>query len=182
MPVLLHICCAPCSIACAESLRGEGLDPLGFWYNPNIHPTTEYRARRDALAGYAASAGLPLVMRDEYGLRDFLSRVPPDPEARCAACYEMRMDAVALAASENGCAAFTTTLLISPYQRHELLRETAESAAKRYGVAFLYRDFRKIFRESQNAARELGLYRQKYCGCIFSEEERYAPRADAARP
>ena len=174
MPVLLHICCAPCSAACVQSLRGESLELLGFWYNPNIHPFTEYAARRGALDGYAETIGLPLVTRDGYGLRDFLANVPVDAEARCAACYAMRMDAAALTAAERGCEAFTTTLLISPYQRHELLRETAEAAAKRHGVAFLYRDFRPRFREGQDAARELGLYRQKYCGCIFSEEERYA--------
>lgn len=176
MSVLLHICCAPCSITCVEGLRAEGLDLLGFWYNPNIHPTTEYNARRDTLVGYAASVDLPLVLRDEYGLRKFLSRTWPEPEiseARCALCYEMRMDAAAQAAAEHGCGAFTTTLLISPYQQHERLCDAAETAARRHGVAFLYRDFRTRFREGQNTARELGLYRQKYCGCVFSEEERY---------
>ena len=175
MSVLLHICCAPCSIECVSRLRDEGLSPLGFWYNPNLHPFTEYKARRDALTGYAAGIGLPLLTRDEYGLREFLSRVwPSDPGERCARCYDLRMDAAASAAVAQGCDSFTTTLLISPYQRHDALRDAAEAAARRHGAAFLYRDFRPRFREGQNAARELGLYRQKYCGCIFSEEERYS--------
>ena len=176
MKLLLHICCAPCSVACVRALRGEGLDVSGFWYNPNIHPFTEYKARRDALAGYADSVNLPLTARDEYGLRDFLTLTwPASPEpGRCVACYQTRMDAAAAHAAENGFEAFSTTLLISPYQRHDLLCETAEETARRHGVRFLYRDFRPLFREGQAEARELGLYRQKYCGCIFSEEERYA--------
>ncbi|MCL2031099.1 MAG: epoxyqueuosine reductase QueH [Oscillospiraceae bacterium] len=176
-PVLLHVCCAPCSVACVRLLRDEGAELLGFWYNPNIHPSAEYAARRDALTGYAASAGLPLVTRGEYGLRAFLASVPADRDARCAACYAMRLDAAARTAAEHGCGAFTTTLLISPYQRHERIAEAAEAAAERHGVAFLYRDFRPAFREGQNTARQLGLYRQKYCGCVFSREERQEANA-----
>lgn len=173
MDVFLHICCAPCSIMCIESLRDEGVSPTGYWFNPNIHPVTEYRARRDALKGYAASIDIPLILNDVYGLRPFVRAVADDIDGRCAYCYETRMDEAARAAAENGFKRFTTTLFISPYQNHELLKETALRAAERHGVELLYRDFRPYFREGQRRARELELYMQKYCGCVFSEEERY---------
>ncbi|MDR1736758.1 MAG: epoxyqueuosine reductase QueH [Oscillospiraceae bacterium] len=175
MKTLLHVCCAPCAVACVKSLEEEGFSPHGFFYNPNIHPFAEYTARLDTLTGFASSNGLALTVRGEYALRPFLSRVWPDKtdgEARCAECYDMRMDAAAAFAAENGFQSFTTTLLISPYQRHDLIREKARLAAQKHGVDFLYRDFRPLFREGQRAARELGLYRQKYCGCVFSEGER----------
>lgn len=171
--LLTHICCAPCSIACIQSLRAEGLEPTGLWYNPNIHPFTEYRARRDTLKDYAASIGLALEVEDIYGLRPFVRAVAGDIDGRCRVCYELRMEETARFAATHGFEAFTTTLLISPYQNHDLLRQTAEAAAARHGVAFLYRDFRPLFRDGQQQARELGLYMQKYCGCVFSEEDRY---------
>jgi predicted adenine nucleotide alpha hydrolase (AANH) superfamily ATPase len=159
------------------SLREEGIEPALFWYNPNIHPFTEYRSRRDALIDYAGQIGASLVQRDEYGLRAFLAAVGPDGADRCAHCYRVRLEETARRAAAHGYDSFSTTLLISPYQDHEALRTVAEAAAARHGAAFLYRDFRPLFRAGQQAARELGLYRQKYCGCIFSEEERYRPAA-----
>jgi predicted adenine nucleotide alpha hydrolase (AANH) superfamily ATPase len=174
---LLHICCAPCSIECVDALRAEGQELTGFWYSPNIHPVTEYRARLTALMGYAEKVGLPLVGRDEYGLKDFVRAVSGNLDDRCGVCYEMRLDAAAEFAAQNGFEAFTTTLLISPYQNHDLLIETGKRAAHTHNVEFLERDFRPRFREGQRRARELELYMQKYCGCVFSEEERYHPKA-----
>ena len=170
---LLHICCAPCSITCIDTLRSEGIEPVGYWYNPNIHPVTEYRARRDTLIQYAKDINMELKIRDDYGLREFVRAIYPNLENRCGVCYEMRLFEAARFARDNGFESFSTTLLISPYQNHELLIETAQKAAEMFGVRFLYRDFRPRFREGQAKARELGLYMQKYCGCVFSEEERY---------
>lgn len=170
---LLHICCAPCSIACIASLRADGIEPVGYWYNPNIHPYTEYRSRKTTLQEYAKSIGMPLIVNDDYGLREFVRAIYPDLEDRCEVCYRMRMEETARRAAAEGFSQFTTTLLISPYQNHELLIKTAEEAAVRHGVTFLYRDFRPLFREGQQAARDAELYMQKYCGCVFSEEERY---------
>lgn len=169
----MHTCCAPCSVACVRVLRGEGIEPTAYFNNPNIHPFTEYRARRDALRGYAAKIGMALVEEGEYGLRPFVKAVAGDIEGRCAFCYETRMDAAAKYAADHGYTHFTSTLFISPYQNHELLKQTAQRAAEAYGVAFLYRDFRPHFREGQQEARTLELYMQKYCGCVFSEEDRY---------
>ena len=174
MSLLLHICCAPCSVACIGELRGEGIEPVGYWFNPNIHPYTEYRMRRNTLVDYAKSIGLKLNLNDEYGLRPFVQAVAADIDHRCGVCYAMRMQETARYAAEHGFDSFTTTLLVSPYQQHELIAETARRMGERYGVTFLYRDFRPGFRDGQAKARELGFYMQKYCGCVFSEEDRYA--------
>ncbi len=171
--VLLHICCAPCALRCIETLREEGITPTGFWYNPNIHPYTEYRSRRNTLTEYASAIGLPLLLKDDYGLRPFLQAVGTQFDSRCEGCYRTRLEETARTAAENGFSAFTTTLLISPYQNHELIIQVAQEAAARHGVSFLYRDFRPYFREGQQKARDNGFYMQKYCGCIFSEEDRY---------
>lgn len=176
MKLLLHICCAPCSVACVQSLRAEGIEPVGYWYNPTIHPFTEYRQRRNTLTEYAQSIGMELRINDEYGLRPFVDAVAGDIAGRCGTCYAARMRETARYAAANGFTHFSSTLFISPYQKHELLRAAAEEAAEEFGVAFLYRDFRPLFRQGQAEARELGLYMQKYCGCVFSEEERYSKR------
>lgn len=173
MPILLHTCCAPCAIECMDSLRSESLEPTLFWFNPNIHPFTEYQTRRDTLINYAQQVDATLILYGEYGLRNFLDAVYPLDGQRCSTCYRIRLEATAVYAAANGYCGFSTTLLISPYQNHELLRTTGEEAAARHGVDFVYRDFRPLFRTGQQRAREATLYRQKYCGCIFSEQERY---------
>ena len=173
MKTLLHICCAPCANQCVEVLRGEELEVAGFWFNPNIHPFTEYRARRNCVVEYAKAVDLPLILRDEYALRPFVREIAENIAGRCVKCYEMRLFAAAQAAKEGGFDSFTSSLFISPYQNHELMRQVAERAAEAYGVEFLYRDFRPYFRAGQDYAREHEFYMQKYCGCIFSEEERY---------
>ncbi|MDD6023709.1 MAG: epoxyqueuosine reductase QueH [Oscillospiraceae bacterium] len=173
MKLLLHICCAPCSLMCIETLRGEELNPEGYWFNPNIHPFTEYRARRNCLREYAQTIDLKLIERNDYALRPFIREVASDIEGRCTKCYDIRLGETARFAAENGYDAFTSSLFISPYQQHEAMRSIAEAAASRFGVKFLYRDFRPYFKEGQTRARENGFYMQKYCGCVFSEEERY---------
>lgn len=173
MSTLLHICCAPCSITCIEDLRAEGAAPVGYWNNPNIHPFTEYRQRRDTLTDYAGTIGLELVQDGDYGLRTFLAAVAGDPDSRCPHCYQARLEPTARYAATHGFAAFTTTLLVSPYQDHDLLCQVGQAMGERYGVPFLPRDFRPRFREGQQKARALALYMQKYCGCIYSEEDRY---------
>ncbi len=169
----MHTCCAPCSVSCIQQLRGQGIEPVSFWYNPNIHPWQEYKARRDTLMAYAPAIGMELIVAEDYGLKDFCRAVCDRLDDRCPVCYEMRLEETAKYAAEHGFASFTTTLLVSPYQRHELIAETARRMAEKYGVAFLYRDFRPGFRDGQAQARELGFYMQKYCGCVFSEAERY---------
>ena len=174
MKLLLHTCCAPCSVYCIKSLRKEGIEPVVYWFNPNIHPYVEYKTRRDTLKEYTASIGVQAIFDENYGLKDFCKNVINDLENRCVKyCYRVRLEQTAKYAKENGYDTFSTTLLISPYQNHEALKKIGEEMAEKYGLIFLYRDFRPGFRQGQAEARELGLYMQKYCGCIFSEEIRY---------
>jgi predicted adenine nucleotide alpha hydrolase (AANH) superfamily ATPase len=173
MNTLLHICCAPCANQCIEVLRGDHYEVTGYWYNPNIHPFTEYRARRNTVRDYAATIELPMIEQDDYALRPFIREVAEDIGGRCVKCYEMRLFEAARTAKDNGFDSFTSSLFISPYQNHELMREVAQRAASEYGVEFLYRDFRPYFRAGQDFAREHDFYMQKYCGCVFSEQERY---------
>lgn len=172
--VLMHTCCAPCSVYCIDELRAEGIEPTLFWYNPNIHPYIEYKTRRDCLIDYAETVGAELIIDEEYGLDEFCQNVASDIPGRCVNyCYRKRLTETVRYAAKHGYKAFTTTLLVSPYQKHEELVEVCRELAALSGVEFIYRDFRVGFREGQAKARELGLYMQKYCGCIFSEEERY---------
>lgn len=179
---LLHICCAPCSIACIDTLRQEGIEPVGFWYNPNIHPMKEYKMRKNTLVEYAKSIDLKLEIENEYGLRKFIEAVYPNWDNRCATCYALRFEETARYAAEHGYDRFTSTLFVSPYQNHELMRRICEQMAEKYGVEYLHRDFSSRFREGQDKARELGLYMQNYCGCVFSEEDRYRKRKKKKKP
>ena len=197
MKLLLHTCCAPCSVYCIKSLREEGIEPTLFWYNPNIHPYFEYKARRDCLKEYAKSKNVELILEDAYGLDDFVCSIldsayansesdngniedssakPRDLEEallmRCQNyCYPKRLRKVFEYAKENGYDTVSTTLLYSIYQQHDIIKDLMEHLAKEFGITFLYRDFREGWKEGQDEARAVGLYMQKYCGCVFSEEE-----------
>ena len=173
MKTLLHICCAPCANQCVDTLRKEHIEVAGFWYNPNIHPFTEYRERRNCLRAFAEDVQLPLIEKNDYALRPFIREVAEDIGNRCVKCYEIRLFEAAKTAKEQGFDNFTSSLFISPYQNHELMRQVAERAAEAYEIDFLYRDFREVFKAGQEYAREHCFYMQKYCGCVFSEEERY---------
>ena len=182
MKLLLHTCCAPCSVYCIESLRKEQIEPTVYWFNPNIHPYMEYKARRDTLKEYTQSINIKAIFEENYGLKEFCKNVISDLENRCSNyCYRVRLEQTAKYAKENGYDSFSTTLLISPYQNHEELIRIGNEIAKQYGIEFVYRDFRVGFREGQAKARELGLYMQKYCGCIFSEEDRYSKQIKKER-
>ncbi len=171
--LLLHACCAPCSVSCIEPLKGEGFDITAYWYNPNIHPYTEYKARRDCMIDYAAAQNIGILVQDEYGLVPFVEHVAEDIAGRCRYCYEHRLEMTARFAAEQGYDGFTTTLLASIYQKHDDIAAYGERIGAEYGVTFLYRDFRPNFRAGNQKARDEGLYMQKYCGCVFSEGERY---------
>lgn len=176
--VLMHTCCAPCSLSCIDPLRSEGIEPVAFWYNPNIHPWKEYEARRDCLLTYAPTIGMQVIVDEDYGLWEFVEHVAGDISHRCTYCYHHRLEETARYAAEHGYAAFTSTLLASLYQDHEGIKAAAENYAEQYGVEFLYRDFRPNFRAGNQRARELGFYMQKYCGCVFSEQDRYQKQID----
>ena len=174
MKLLMHTCCAPCSVYCIDSLRDEGIEPTVYWYNPNIHPYMEYKARRDCLKEYTKSINVEAIFEDDYGLDEFCKNVVNSLGTRCQDyCYPVRLEQTAKYAKEHGFDTITTTLLVSPYQKHDIIKKIGEEIAKKYGLDFLYRDFRVGFKVGQAKVRELGLYIQKYCGCIFSEESRY---------
>lgn len=172
MKLLLHTCCAPCSVYCIKTLRAENIEPTLFWYNPNIHPYSEYKARRDCLVNYAEQKQVQLVVEDAYGLDEFCKNVIDKLGTRCEDyCYPLRFRKAFEYAKANGYDTITTTLLYSIYQKHDKIAEIMQVMAKEYGIEFLYRDFREGWREGQDEARAAGLYMQKYCGCVFSEEE-----------
>ena len=173
MNILLHTCCAPCTGYTLKVLREEGHQIQGYFCNPNIHPYKEFQRRIQALEEFSVRKGFEVEYDREYGLRKFLRRVVFNEDRRCLTCYKMRLLEVVRKAKEVGVDAFTTTLLYSRFQQHEAIRKIAEELADEYGVEFLYRDFREGWQEGIDMAVEMGIYRQPYCGCIYSEQERY---------
>ena len=171
MKILLHTCCAPCLIYPLKVLRQDGFGVEGFFYNPNIHPFAEYARRKEAFT--LLNPGIEITY-PEYSPKEFFREVnlKEDAPARCALCWKLRLKKTAQTAKEKGFEYFTTTLLVSPYQDQELLKNIGNEVSAQAGVKFYYADFRPGFREAHNEARALGIYCQKYCGCIFSEMER----------
>ena len=177
MSMLLHACCGPCAMYPVDFLLNSGVDMDLYWFNPNIHPLYEWNRRLENLQKAADHFNVDLIRdggeghidcREEYWKSgDYKAQY----NSRCEMCYDVRLDNVARFASENGYDSFCTTLLVSPYQQHDTISRIAHEKASIYGVKFAYYDFRPGFREGQNMARDIGLYRQKYCGCIFSLEE-----------
>ena len=177
MKLLLHTCCAPCSVYCIDTLRKEGIEPTLYWYNPNIHQYKEYEARRDCLKEYAESINVECILEDEYGLDEFCKNVSNNLDTRCVNyCYPIRLRKTFEYAKENGYDAVSTTLLYSIYQKHDFIKKYMDDLSKEFEIDFLYRDFRYGFWEGHDKAKELGLYMQKYCGCVFSEEDRYVKK------
>lgn len=184
MNLLLHMCCGPCSCYPVKKLRQEGIEPVGYFFNPNIHPYKEWDMRLKTAREFAVKVDMKMYDDDNYRLRDFLRRAlaaEAVENGRCRMCYTWRLEETARFAAEQGFDAFTSTLFYSIYQQHELMKETAEHFAKLYGVELYYEDFRPGWQEGIDISQELELYRQPYCGCIFSEEERYSRAIRKAR-
>ncbi len=181
--ILLHICCAPCAIYPHKVLRDAGHEVQGFFYNPNIHPYQEFARRAAALKEYAAQSGLPMIWDETYDLEGFLRLVAFRETERCRFCYQLRLAAAARVARRGKFDAFTSTLLYSRFQNHELIRELGEAVAQEVGVPFHYENFREGWQYGVRKSKELGLYRQQYCGCIFSERDRFLPaRSPVSNP
>jgi len=170
---LLHICCAECLAGVVDEFRAEGTDVVGFFYNPNIHPLLEFRRRLKAVKVLQQRTGLDVVYDEEYGLQTFLRDVHGKPGDRCEHCYRLRMERTAAEAKRLGCDSFTTTLFVSGHQKHDLLKRVAEEAAEKAGVRLDYRDMRHLAARCAERAKKFSLYRQSYCGCVFSEYERF---------
>ena len=175
MKILLHICCAPCAIYPLEALRASGHQVRGFFYNPNIQPYQEFARRAATLEEYAANAGLPVIWDRSYNLEEFLRGVVFRETERCRFCYYLRLAVAARVARGGKFDAFTSTLLYSKFQNHELIQDLAQLVVQEVGVPFYYEDFRQGWAEGAAKTKELGLYKQQYCGCIFSERDRFLP-------
>lgn len=173
MNILLHICCAPCAIFPVEQLKRKANRVGGFFCNPNIHPYSEYLKRKSEVEKYAASAALTMTYSD-YGIEGYFQHIVYNEAMRnrCPVCWWLRIEKTARFAKDNGFDAFTTTLLGSPYQDHDTIKDICEDVAKRLGLGFYYEDFRVGFKKAHDEAKSSGMYCQNYCGCLFSEKDR----------
>lgn len=204
----MHICCANCSLYPIKNLSEKGIAITGLWFNPNIHPYTEYKNRLDAvrklellwknppapinptilplskgrnkeglfsggMGGLGSAMNFQIHYMDYYGLKEFIEKTDNGGENRCRICYEMRLNETAKKAKEMGLDGFTTSLLVSPYQKFDVIIDAGKEMEKKHSVHFYIEDFRPGWKKGVELSRELGLYRQKYCGCIYSEMERY---------
>ena len=175
--LLMHMCCGPCACVCIRTLLDEGWDITGYYMNPNIQPLMEYLRRREAAEQCAAYFRIPIIFDDAtWNITSWLRAVQgrDEPPARCSYCVTSRMEVTYAKAKELGFTHFFTSLLYSKYQPHQVIKEAGERlAAEGTGVQFLYRDFREKWQEGIDLSIEIGLYRQPYCGCVYSEMDRY---------
>jgi predicted adenine nucleotide alpha hydrolase (AANH) superfamily ATPase len=149
------------------------MDVKGLWLNPNIHPYTEYQMRLESVQRLQKVWNLNIEYIDHYGLKEFLRAVVKREDERCVICYSMRLEETARTAKRMRLDGFTTSLLVSPYQKFDKILEIGQEMGKRYSIPFYSEDFRQGWKIGINLSKDLGLYRQKYCGCIYSEMERY---------
>lgn len=173
MKLLLHTCCAPCAIYPLETLREDGFEVMGYFYRHNIHPYTECLRRQETLASYSKTAGLRVIYQKTYDMEGFIRQIVFREADRCTFCYHDRLRSTALIAKSGKFDCFTTSLLYSKFQNHEMIRATGESIGKSVGVPFYYQDFRKGWKRGIEESKRLKLYRQQYCGCIYSEKARF---------
>ena len=183
--LLLHVCCAPCSSYCMEYLT-KYFDMTLLFYNPNMDCKEEYDKRKDELSRLVKEAAFPVkVVIMPYDPQEYLDAVKGledirEGGERCFACYELRMRKAAGYASQNGFDYFTTSLSISPYKNAEKINEIGERLSAEYGVKHLPSDFKKKngYKRSIELSKEYDLYRQDYCGCVFSKKEREKKETD----
>ncbi len=172
--VLVHSCCTHCAAYTVDYWRKQGYKVGILWYNPNVHPYTEHQHRLEAMQSLAQEMKFPLIVEDGYDMVDYFRQVVGHEAERCRYCFRLRLSKTAETARQKGFGAFTTTLLISPHQKHELLRDIGNEMAMEKGIDFLYADLRKHYSDSRRMTKGLNLYRQQYCGCVYSEWERFA--------
>ncbi len=171
-PLLLHTCCAPCATVTVEEYARAGYGPSLFFRNPNIHPYKEFVRRMESVELFAEAMGLPLFVDGDYPLEENVALLlASDP--RCQGCFRDRLGATAEFARRNGFDCFGTTLSVSPYQNRDWIIQAGGEAGDEHGVEFVCIDCRPRYRDSIAVSREMGLYRQPYCGCVFSERDRY---------
>ena len=177
MKLLLHACCAPCTIYPIEETKKQNIEVTGFFYNPNIHPEAEYTKRKKEVDTLFKSEDLNAVFY-EYDAIPFFDNISKKNTSslRCPACWNLRLRKTASFAEENGFDAFSTTLLGSPYQNHEIIKKICEDISQETKSKFYYKDFRIGFKDAHKKAKGKGMYCQNYCGCVFSMIEREEAR------
>jgi len=158
------------------------MDVMGFYYRHNIHPYTECLKRQETLKDYAQAASLRVIIQEGYELEAFLQKAAFRESERCRICYHDRLQATARIAKKGRFDYFSSTLLYSKFQNHAQIRSMGEAVGKSVGVPFYYHDFREGWQEGVKLSREMGLYRQQYCGCIYSEKERYFKKRNHPDP
>ena len=173
MKLLLHTCCAPCATYPVKVLKEMDMDIMGFFYRYNIHPFQECMKREETLKQYSESIGLKVIYQPDYKIEKFLQSIVFREKERCRYCYYDRLKATALVAKKGKFEGFTTTLLYSKFQNHEFIKQSGEALAKKYGLKFFYHDFREGWKFGIEESKRLEMYRQQYCGCIYSEKDRY---------
>jgi len=173
MKILMHTCCGPCTIYPLSQLREQGMTVMGFFYRHNIHPYQECLRREETLRGWAETVDLKVIYQEGYDLEGFIQNMVHREKQRCPICYHDRLRTTALMAKRGKFDAYTSTLLYSKQQRHDLIREIGESVGRQVGVPFHYDDYREGWKVGIKASKEAGMYRQSYCGCIYSEKDRY---------
>ena len=180
-PLLLHACCGPCSLEPLRVLREQGFLPTIVYVNPNIQPYNEYVRRLETLRSWAAGEKVEVVegpYEDERWERE-VARYGTNRLARCQACYRLRLEGAATLAAELGCAHMSTTLAVSPYQLFDACGSELGRICARAGLTAVWQDFRPLYPQATTRAKELGLYRQNYCGCRFSAAEAALERCQA---
>jgi len=173
MKILLHTCCGPCSIYPVKKLHENDFEVMGFFYKNNIHPYTECLRRQQTLEEYADHIELKVIYQDGYDIEGFLQKIIYRETNRCSVCYHERLLTTALMAKKGKFDYYSTTLLYSKFQKHELIKSIGESIGKTVDIPFYYEDFRVGWKEGIETSKQLEMYRQQYCGCIYSEKERY---------
>ncbi|MGC8609899.1 MAG: epoxyqueuosine reductase QueH [Thermoplasmata archaeon] len=173
--ILVHACCAPCLSGMIDDIDQEF---KVYFYNPNIHPLREYIRRLETLIEFSKDKKFELIIDKEYNVQEWLENAvklnKKGDYLRCMFCYADRLDRVAKYAKENGYDGFTTSMLYSPFQKHEMIKQIGYRMEKKYGIKFYYKDYRENYPKGDEMARKYKMYRQGYCGCIFSEFDRYS--------
>ncbi len=173
MKLLLHICCGPCASGALPWWKRNSGEVVGFFFNPNVHPLLEYRRRLTGAIDVCDHLAVSLVVDEAYDPAAWFATVLAAGASRCQACIALRLDRAAREAVTQGCDAFSTSLSISPWQDHAAIAAEGGRAGAAHDVEFIYQDLRSEYQEARRASREWGVYRQKYCGCLVSEWERY---------
>jgi predicted adenine nucleotide alpha hydrolase (AANH) superfamily ATPase len=169
---LIHICCAHCAAYTLQFWQQQGYLVTALWYNPNIHPQNEHALRLQAARELLEQSHIPLIVMPDYEPSRYFAAIRGAEGHRCCACFDLRLQMTAAQALKEGYGVFSTSLLISPHQEHQSIIASGDEIARSMGLVFLYSDLRRRYSNSRVITKDRQLYRQQYCGCIYSFGER----------